>query len=66
LRKFSAGFDPATYKPRKKDQRHRIGVYSDTYELLKVAVEKEGRPMSQITADAIAAYVAKYLAENDA
>jgi sulfite reductase (ferredoxin) len=65
LRKFSAGYDPATYRPRKKDQRHRIGVYSDTYELLKVAVEKEGRPMSQITADAIADYVAKYIAEND-
>jgi sulfite reductase (ferredoxin) len=61
LRKFTAGYDPATYKPRKKDQRHRIGIYSDTYDLLKVAVEKEGRPMSQITADAIEAYVAKYL-----
>ncbi len=65
LRKFSADYDPATYKPRKKDQRHRIGVYSDTYELLKVAVEKEGRPMSQITADAIAAYVAQYQATQD-
>jgi len=62
LRKFTTGYDPATYKPRKKDQRHRIGIYSDTYDLLKVAVEKEGRPMSQITADAIEAYVAKYLA----
>ncbi|MGF1459256.1 MAG: sulfite reductase, ferredoxin dependent [Leptolyngbyaceae cyanobacterium] len=65
LRKFSAGYDSATYKPRKKDQRHRIGVYSDTYELLKVATEKEGRPMSQITADAIQAYVAQYLNETD-
>jgi sulfite reductase (ferredoxin) len=64
LRKFSAGYDPATYVPRKKDQRHRIGVYSDTYDLLKIAVEKEGRPMSQITADAIAAYVAQYHAED--
>jgi len=65
LRKFTAGYDPANYRPRKKDQRHRIGVYSDTYDLLKVAVEKEGRPMSQITADAIAAYVAKYMEENE-
>jgi sulfite reductase (ferredoxin) len=64
LRKFSAGYDPAIYKPRKKDQRHRIGIYSDTYDLLKVAVEKEGRPMSQITADAIAAYVAQYQADH--
>ncbi|HEY9889359.1 MAG TPA: sulfite reductase, ferredoxin dependent [Candidatus Obscuribacterales bacterium] len=60
LRKFAAGYDPASYRPRKKDQRHRIGIYSDTYDLLKIAVEKEGRPMSQITADAIEAYVARY------
>ncbi|MEM6839964.1 MAG: sulfite reductase, ferredoxin dependent, partial [Cyanobacteria bacterium P01_C01_bin.120] len=60
LQEFAAAYDPATYKARKKDQRHRIGVYSDTYELLKIAVEQEGRPMSQITADAIAAYVAQY------
>ncbi|MDB9525640.1 sulfite reductase, ferredoxin dependent [Oscillatoria sp. CS-180] len=64
LRKFSAGYDPATYRPRKKDKRHRIGVYSDTYDLLKIAVEREGRPMSQITADAVKAYVAQYLAES--
>ncbi|MEM1310889.1 MAG: sulfite reductase, ferredoxin dependent [Cyanobacteria bacterium P01_H01_bin.153] len=63
LQEFSAAYDPATYKPRKKDQRHRIGVYSDTYELLKIAMEQEGRPMSQITADAIAAYVAQYQAD---
>ncbi|MEM6520889.1 MAG: sulfite reductase, ferredoxin dependent, partial [Cyanobacteria bacterium P01_C01_bin.70] len=63
LQEFSAAYDPATYKARKKDQRHRIGVYSDTYELLKIAVEQEGRPMSQITADAIAAYVAQYQAD---
>lgn len=63
IRKFTAGYDPATYRPRKKDQRHRIGIYSDTYDLLKVAAEKEGRPMSQITADAIQAYVARYLSE---
>ena len=63
LRKFTADYDPATYQPRKKDQRHRIGVYADTYDLLKVAVAKEGRPMSQITADAIAAYVAQYQAD---
>lgn len=63
LRKFSDGYDPETYRPRKKDKRHRIGVYTDTYDLLKVAVEKEGRPMSQITADAVKAYVAQYLAD---
>ncbi|NER84670.1 MAG: sulfite reductase, ferredoxin dependent, partial [Leptolyngbya sp. SIO1D8] len=59
LQKFSDSYDPATYKARKKDQRHRIGIYGDTYALLKEAADREGRPMSQITADAIQAYVAQ-------
>jgi len=66
LRRFADGYDPATYKARKKDQRHRIGIYSDTYQLLQVAAEREGRPMSQITADAIQSYVAQYLADKQA
>ncbi|MEM0981669.1 MAG: sulfite reductase, ferredoxin dependent [Cyanobacteria bacterium P01_H01_bin.58] len=57
LRQFTALYDPATYKAKKKDQRHRIGIYGDTYALLQQAAEHEGRPMSQITADAIQAYV---------
>jgi sulfite reductase (ferredoxin) len=63
LRQFADSYDPKAYKNRKKDQRHRIGVYQDTYDLLNLAVQREGRPMSQITADAIRAYVAKYVAE---
>ena len=63
LRQFADAYDPATYKARKKDQRHRIGIYGDTYELLRQASEREGRPMSQITADAIQAYVANYTSE---
>ncbi|MBE7385280.1 MAG: sulfite reductase, ferredoxin dependent [Leptolyngbya sp. SIO1E4] len=59
LRQFSDSYDPATYKARKKDQRHRIGIYGETYALLKQTAEREGRPMSQITADAIQAYLAK-------
>ena len=58
LQQFSDRYDPATYKAPKKDKRHRIGIYGSTYELLRQASEREGRPMSQITADAIQAYVA--------
>ncbi len=63
LRQFANAYDPATYKPRKKDQRHRIGIYQETYDLLMLAAEREGRPMSQITADAIQAYVTRYQTE---
>lgn len=41
----------------KKDRRHRIGINEDVYLLLKAAAQREGRPMSQVTADAIVAYV---------
>ncbi|MEM9005008.1 MAG: sulfite reductase, ferredoxin dependent, partial [Cyanobacteria bacterium P01_F01_bin.86] len=66
LRQFSDSYDPATYKPRKKDQRHRIGIYGETYELLRQASEREGRPMSQITADAIQAYVTQSTSGSEA
>ncbi len=65
LRTFADSYDAAAYKPKKKDQRHRIGIYGDTYELLKQAADREGRPMSQITADAIQAYVAQQAATVD-
>ncbi|MGF1520935.1 MAG: sulfite reductase, ferredoxin dependent [Leptolyngbyaceae cyanobacterium] len=64
LRQFANSYDPATYKPRKKDQRHRIGIYGDTYDLLRQISEREGRPMSQVTADAIQAYVAQQATES--
>jgi hypothetical protein len=41
----------------KKDRRHRIGINEDVYALLRMAAQREGRPMSQVTADAILAYV---------
>lgn len=41
----------------KKDQRHRIGINEEVYVLLKAVAQKEGRPMSQVTADAIVAYI---------
>ncbi|NJN04557.1 MAG: sulfite reductase, ferredoxin dependent [Leptolyngbyaceae cyanobacterium RM1_1_2] len=39
------------------DKRHRIGVGNDVYAKLRAASEKQGRPMSQITAEAILAYL---------
>ncbi len=58
------GFDSlrafaATYVPAAKDnrpRRHRIGIYEDVYALLKDVADRQGRPMSEITADAIRAY----------
>lgn len=66
LHQFAETYDPATYKARKKDKRHRIGIYSDTYDLLQQVCEREGRPMSQVTADAIRAYVAQHEANQEA
>lgn len=56
LRQFVESYDADAYKPPKKDKRHRIGIYDETYELLRQIAEREGRPMSQVTADAIQAY----------
>ncbi len=41
----------------KKDGRHRIGIYEEAYVLLRTVAQREGRPMSQVAADAILAYV---------
>ncbi|WP_008312533.1 sulfite reductase, ferredoxin dependent [Leptolyngbya sp. PCC 6406] len=59
LRQFSETYDPTQYKPAKKDRRHRIGISEDAYALLKLAADREGRPMSQVTADAIRVYLAQ-------
>ena len=57
LRQFTDRYDPATYVKTNKEKRHRISLNNDAYDLLKAASEREGRPMSQITADAIALYL---------
>jgi sulfite reductase (ferredoxin) len=59
LRQFADQYDPAQYKAPKRDRRHRIGINEDVYELLKEISDRQGRPMSQVTADAIHAYVAQ-------
>jgi sulfite reductase (ferredoxin) len=59
LRQFTDGYDPAQYKAPKKDRRHRIGIHEEVYALLKQVSDREGRPMSQVTADAIQAYIAQ-------
>ena len=59
LRQFADQYDPAQYQAPKKDRRHRIGINEDVYELLKDISDRQGRPMSQVTADAIHAYIAQ-------
>jgi sulfite reductase (ferredoxin) len=59
LRQFADQYDPAQYKAPKRDRRHRIGINEDVYELLKEISDRQGRPMSQVTADAIHAYIAQ-------
>jgi hypothetical protein len=44
--------------PRKtKEGRHRLSVSHDLYLTLQAVAEKEGRPMSQVMIDAVAAYL---------
>ncbi|MDA0674632.1 MAG: sulfite reductase, ferredoxin dependent [Cyanobacteria bacterium] len=59
LRQFADQYDPAQYKAPKKDRRHRIGIHEEVYELLRDISDRQGRPMSQVTADAIHAYIAQ-------
>jgi sulfite reductase (ferredoxin) len=59
LRQFADQYDSAQYKAPKRDRRHRIGINEDVYELLKEISDRQGRPMSQVTADAIHAYIAQ-------
>ncbi|NEQ32095.1 MAG: sulfite reductase, ferredoxin dependent, partial [Leptolyngbya sp. SIO4C5] len=43
--------------PPQGGSRHRIGITHDVYAQLKAASEQQGRPMSQITAEAVLAYL---------
>ncbi|MFE4105769.1 sulfite reductase, ferredoxin dependent [Almyronema epifaneia] len=43
--------------PEQGGNRHRIGIAHDVYLQLKAASERQGRPMSQITAEAILTYL---------
>jgi len=58
LRQFSATYDPTTYAPKKtKEGRHRLSVGHDFYLTLQSAAAREGRPMAQVMADALATYL---------
>lgn len=58
LRQFCENYVPVQDAVQMaKEGRHRISIGNHVYALLKEASEREGRPMSQITADAIAAYL---------
>lgn len=59
LRQFADAYDPASYRKPSKENRNRISINKSVYALLKAASDQEGRPMSQITADAVALYVAQ-------
>jgi sulfite reductase (ferredoxin) len=56
LRQFSATYTPAP--PRSPNRsRYRIGVGDDIYSQLKAAAEQQGRPMTELASEAIAAYL---------
>ena len=63
LQQFSDTYIPGQYVPGQsvpqppKEGRHRISMAHDVYVKLKAVSDREGRPMSQITADAIALYL---------
>jgi sulfite reductase (ferredoxin) len=46
-----------SYTPARRNSRHRIGVAHDLYEQLKVVADQQGRPMTEVTADALRAYL---------
>ena len=58
LQQFADTYVPGPSTPLAvKEGRHRISVAQDLYRQLKAASDRENRPMSQITADAIALYL---------
>lgn len=56
LQEFTESYVPASTRSS-KENRHRISLGNDMYVLLKAASDREGRPMSQITAEAILLYL---------
>ncbi|HEY9764152.1 MAG TPA: sulfite reductase, ferredoxin dependent [Trichocoleus sp.] len=58
IRQFTENYVPVQEAVKlAKENRHRISISNDVYNVLKAASDREGRPMSQITADAIALYL---------
>jgi sulfite reductase (ferredoxin) len=58
LRQFSETYNPVTYTAKKtKEGRHRLSVSHDLFLTLQATADQEGRPMSQVMVDALAAYL---------
>ncbi len=56
LRQFAGSYRPGSYKTGGKS-RHRIGVRDELYEQLKAASVAQGKPMTELVNEAIAAYL---------
>ncbi|MBK4731796.1 sulfite reductase, ferredoxin dependent [Oxynema sp. CENA135] len=63
LRQFAASYAtgsataPATEKSAKRPPRRRINVRDEVYQQVKVEAKRQGRPMSELASEAIAAYL---------
>ena len=58
LRQFGAIYNADQYTPRHtKEGRHRLSVSHDLFMTLQATADKEGRPMAQVMADALAVYL---------
>lgn len=63
LRQFAASYAtgsataPATEKSAKRPPRRRINVRDEVYQQVKVEAKRQGRPMSELATEAIAAYL---------
>ena len=65
LRQFAATYDPQQYVPQKtKEGRHRLSIAHDLFMTLQAVSDREGRPMSQIMADAVAMYLKQQQADS--
>jgi len=58
LRQFAETYNPETYTAKKtKEGRHRLSVSHDLFLTLQATADQEGRPMSLVMVDALAAYL---------
>ena len=57
IRQFAGGYEPDKLPGKSRKRRHRISLPDDLYLQLKAAAEKQGKPMTELTAAAIAAYL---------
>ena len=57
IREFSETYDPAKPAAKGRRRRHRVSLPDDLYNRLKTAAEQQGKPMTELTAVAIAQYL---------